>query len=192
MPDAERNAKQGAGRGAERSSERGTKQGAERNAERESFYRALSQGDHQTVLTRFDSNQHRVLRHLARLTYLFDDTLRDQSIAALQMLAERRARHCPEFFREVIRRHIWGMNEEGGNIDWSAPEIIAAVIAGQPELYREFVSIMYLAAVDEPVFQDSLARALKLLEASDPTLLEGLWRDDGVKQVIRGFPGPAR
>ncbi|MDR2493350.1 MAG: hypothetical protein LBD25_07860 [Coriobacteriales bacterium] len=145
-----------------------------RDPAREALYQALSEGDFDQVLAAFDQDRSRVLRDLARLTYAPGDALCGQAVAALRGLSERRAAQDPEFFREVIRRRIWGMNEEGGNIDWSAPECVAAVIAGSPSHYREFVTVMFCAAADEPIFADSLRAALKLLKESDPSLLDDL------------------
>ena len=68
------------------------------------------------------------------------------------------------------------MNEEGGNIDWSAPEIIGAVIAGNPEMFGKFFSFAFIAAVDELTFQPSLVRAYDLVREAAPEVVEGYAR----------------
>ena len=78
----------------------------------------------------------------------------------------------PEFFRETIRRHIWAMNDESGNMDWLAPEIIGQIVAAQPRMFEEFASIMIEAALKEPPFYPSLRKAVKLLAGTDKNLIQ--------------------
>ena len=130
---------------------------------RDNFNALVEAGDFDAILRLFDDDPSAVRRLLTRLTYSPDAAHHANAIQAFKMLSSQRATQKPEFFREIIRRHIWGMNEEGGNIDWSAPEIIAAVIAGSPELFHSFIPIMYNTAIAEPLFHDSLHAALQLI-----------------------------
>ena len=59
-----------------------------------------------------------------------------------RFLSENRSSLKPKYFGETIRRHIWGMNEEGSNNDWSVPEIIGGIIAGNLSLFGELTTIM--------------------------------------------------
>lgn len=131
----------------------------------------IEAGDRAALLALFDCDPSRVRRYVTRLAYSPDDPVHASVIDAIRFLAVERAADMPDFFRETIRRHLWGMNEEGGNIDWSAPEIIAAVIAGQPGLFGQFASYMICAALDEPTFHPSLRAAAALLAEADEGLV---------------------
>lgn len=129
--------------------------------------------EHDTVvlLALFDEDPDRVRRYLTRLAYDPDSPIHADTIECIRFLSHERSESMPTFFYETIRRHIWAMNEEGGNIDWSAPEIIGAVIAGNPHRYGEFFSFAYCAAVDELTFQPSLVRAFDIVSAADEELV---------------------
>ena len=132
----------------------------------EGLEQLLMQGNHATLPELFDADPTSIRRKITGLTYSADEPLRKAAIEGIRFLSEQRAHLQPDFFREIIRRHIWGMNDEGGNIDHSAPEIIGAVIAGRLDLYREFISILFYTAVAEPFFHESLLAALTMIEKS--------------------------
>lgn len=131
----------------------------------------LEERDPVALLALFDADCDRVRRYLTRLAYDPDDPLHDRVIEAFVYLSSQRSDTNPEFFLETMRRHIWAMNEEGGNIDWSAPEIICAVVAGNPRRFGEFFSFAFCAAVDEPTFQPSLVKAYDLVASVAPKLV---------------------
>ena len=128
----------------------------------------LNKGDFEALPKLFDENAESLRRHLTKLSYSANDDLKARAIHGFKVLSEHRAAENQKFFLEIIRRHVWGMNEEGGNNDWSAPEIIAAVIIGQPKLYIQFIPVMFYAAVVEPFFRPSLTVALNMLEEAMP------------------------
>ncbi|MDR1604951.1 MAG: hypothetical protein LBS10_09240 [Gracilibacteraceae bacterium] len=139
-----------------------------KSLDKNEFYRLLRRGDFAAITDIFDQNPLAVRRLLTRLSYAPADDLHRNGILCWRELSARRATARPDFFREVIRRHIWGMNDEGGNIDWSAPEIIGAIVAGAPELYAEFIPIMRMAAEAEPLLHPSLQAALTMLSRDQP------------------------
>lgn len=47
-----------------------------------------------------------------------------------------------EAARNIIRRLMWQMNEESGNIGWGVPEAFAEILACQPWLAQEFHRIL--------------------------------------------------
>ena len=87
-------------------------------------------GDETAILALFDEDPHRVQRFLKRLACAPDAAHHARTVACFRMLSRERSAGMPEFFRETIRRSLWEMNEEGGNVAWSAPEIAAAVVDG--------------------------------------------------------------
>ena len=129
-------------------------------------------GDETAILALFDEDPHRVQRFLKRLACAPDAAHHARTIECFRMLSRERSARMPEFFRETIRRSLWEMNEESGNVAWSAPEIVAAVVAGAPERYGRFASYLIMAALGEPTFHPSLIAAADLLASANPALVE--------------------
>lgn len=73
------------------------------------------------------------------------------AITALGRLAEAFAAQQDEAYRNVIRRAIWAMADESGNVPWAAPEMMTVVIKARPQQYREFVKIMITNGLDSPM-----------------------------------------
>jgi len=135
-------------------------------------YQLLEKGFFQQLLILFDQNPNMVRKYVTMATYEQDEKIRRPAIEFFGFLAEKRAAAKPEYFRETMRRHLWGMNEESGNIDWSAPEIIGAIVSAQPELFKEFAPVMIELALNEPVFHEGLLKAVKMMGAKDERLIE--------------------
>jgi hypothetical protein len=135
-----------------------------------SVKRTIDERDHVALVAMFDEDPARVLRFLTRLTYNPSGDTHDAAIEGLRVLSEQRSEQHPDFFREIMRRSLWAMNEEGGNNSWSAPEIIGAVIAGNPHRFGTFFSYNYCAAVEELMFQPSLVKAYQMVADADKGL----------------------
>ena len=73
------------------------------------------------------------------------------AISALEALARAYAADHDEIYRNVIRRAVWAMADESGNVPWAAPEMMAAVIKAAPKQYQEFVKIMITNGLDSPM-----------------------------------------
>ncbi|MGI6679199.1 MAG: DVU0298 family protein [Dehalobacterium sp.] len=140
--------------------------------QKEAIYRLLAKRAFDQLLELFDEKPNVVRKYVTMASQHRDEVFRRQAIDFFGFLAEQRAADQPEYFREIMRRHLWGMNEESGNIDWSAPEIIGAIIAAQPALFKEFAPIMIEAALCEPVFHPGLLKAVKRMAAQDEELIE--------------------
>ncbi|MBO4353143.1 MAG: hypothetical protein J5818_06595 [Eggerthellaceae bacterium] len=132
----------------------------------------VEERDHDALLLLFDADPDRVRRYLTRLAYDPDNPIHDEAIRCVMLLSRERGDSMPEFFLETMRRHIWAMNEEGGNIDWSAPEMVGAVVAGNPARFGAFFSFAFCAAVDELTFQPSLVKAFDLVAEVDAGLVD--------------------
>ena len=50
--------------------------------------------------------------------------------------------------RNIIRRLMWHMNEESGNIGWGIPEAFAEILARSPKLNKEFAHVLLSYIVD--------------------------------------------
>ncbi|MEG1517439.1 MAG: hypothetical protein RR360_03785 [Raoultibacter sp.] len=128
--------------------------------------------DARVLLAMFDEDPSRVRRFLTRLAFAPDDACHMHTIECFEMLSLKRSDRMPDFFLEIIRRSLWEMNEEGGNVSWSAPEIIGAVIAGSPDRFGDYFSYMFYAAIDEPTFQPSLLAAFERVCIVRPLLVQ--------------------
>jgi len=65
-----------------------------------------------------------------------------RAAAALGACVAAIARKAPEEARVVMRRFIWHMNEESGNLGWGVPESMAETLAHSPLLAREFSRVL--------------------------------------------------
>lgn len=77
--------------------------------------------------------------------------LRWYALSALEALAQEFAAQYDEIYRNVIRRAVWAMADESGNVPWAAPEMMAVVIKACPVQYKEFVKIMVTNGLDSPM-----------------------------------------
>lgn len=141
------------------------------NITKEKILELVEGRDYVALLALFDEDPDRVRRFLMRLAYDPHASYHDEAIYCLQYLSHERSNAMPEFFLETMRRQLWAMNEEGGNISWSAPEIIIATVAGNPKRFGDFFSFAYEAAIDEMVFQPSLVKAYDLMAAKDASFV---------------------
>ena len=73
------------------------------------------------------------------------------AISALEALAAAYAADHDEIYRNVIRRAVWAMADESGNVPWAAPEMMTAVIKACPQQYGEFIRIMITNGLDSPM-----------------------------------------
>lgn len=58
------------------------------------------------------------------------------------------AEQNPESARNIIRRYMWHMNEESGNIGWGIPESFAESLAQSPLLAKEYHRILISYIMD--------------------------------------------
>ena len=77
--------------------------------------------------------------------------LRWYALSALEQLAKNYAAEYDEVYRNVIRRAVWAMADESGNVPWAAPEMMAVVIKAAPAQYKDFVKIMVHNGLDSPM-----------------------------------------
>ena len=80
-----------------------------------------------------------------------DDGLRYRAVEAVAQLMQRWWQEGrTEKVREYVRRLLWAMNDESGQMVWSAPEAVAEIAALVPELLEPYASIMISRAFEEP------------------------------------------
>lgn len=70
-----------------------------------------------------------------------------------------------------MRRIFWELNDESGGSLWVAPEAAGEIIYHQPELFKDYVSIL-ATFLDDPVLKPGVIRALGRISEVRPDLLE--------------------
>ncbi|MBG0776815.1 MAG: HEAT repeat domain-containing protein [Desulfovibrionaceae bacterium] len=68
--------------------------------------------------------------------------VRWRAALALGAAVARMADASMESARVVVRRLIWNLNEESGNVAWGAPEAMGAILAAHPRLADEYHTIL--------------------------------------------------
>ena len=72
----------------------------------------------------------------------------DRAASALGKAVSRMADEHIEEARNVVRRLMWHMNEESGNIGWGIPEAFAEILAQHRRLGDEFYPILNSYVID--------------------------------------------
>lgn len=73
------------------------------------------------------------------------------ALEALEKMTASYGAENDEAYRNVLRRALWAMNDESGNVPWAAPEMMTAVIKGRPEQFHEFIKYMITNGLDNPM-----------------------------------------
>jgi hypothetical protein len=60
------------------------------------------------------------------------------------------AEHRPDDARNVVRRLMWHMNEESGNIGWGIPEAFGEILAASDSLAKQYKNILISYIMELP------------------------------------------
>ena len=71
-----------------------------------------------------------------------------RAAVALGLTTARLAEREPEAARNIIRRFMWHMNEESGNIGWGIPEAFGESLAASPALAKDFHRVLASYLID--------------------------------------------
>ncbi len=71
-----------------------------------------------------------------------------RSAYALGQCIAKMAEAKPEDARNIMRRLMWHMNEESGNIGWGIPEAFAEILVHSEKMAKEFHSILLSYIID--------------------------------------------
>lgn len=141
----------------------------------------LLKGKNYTELAARMLQQPSLMKYLFRLLYHPYGEGRWLAIQGLgQVSSELVKRNDIEGVREILRRLLWSMNDESGSASWSAPEAISEIIARNPEVFKEYVSIVVHAS-EEEIFHRGIAWALGRLGGVRPDLVQPFM------PLLRGF-----
>lgn len=113
-------------------------------------YNLLLQRDSPRLLDLCEKDKH-LWRVLWATLYDADECLRYPAIEAVAKMMGRwwQADH-KERVREYVRRLLWSLRDESGEMGWSAPQTIAEIIVSIPELLEPYGSMMIHRAFEEP------------------------------------------
>jgi len=106
-----------------------------------------------------------------------DPLIQNRAVAAFGPCVAKMARERMEDARILMRRLMWLMNEESGNVGWGIPETMAEIMAANEKLAAEYhrILISYVQDMDKDCnFIDH------------PPLRRGAWR--GIARLAREIP----
>ncbi len=79
---------------------------------------------------------------------LLGDSMTHRAAIALGMCINILCVEKAEDARNLVRRFLWQMNEESGNIGWGIPEAFAETLAQCPRMAKEFHSVLLSYIMD--------------------------------------------
>ncbi len=79
---------------------------------------------------------------------LLDPCMMHRAAVALGHTCAVLACHEPEKARNVVRRYMWHLSEESGNIGWGIPQAFAETLVESPLLAKEFHRILITYVID--------------------------------------------
>lgn len=71
-----------------------------------------------------------------------------RAACALGLLVAKLARDEPDYAKNIVRRFMWHMNEESGNIGWGIPDAFAETLANSEYLAKSYSSILISYIMD--------------------------------------------
>lgn len=71
-----------------------------------------------------------------------DEQIRWRAITGMGAVVEKLAERDMESARVIMRRLMWGLNDESGGIGWGAPEAMGEIIASHEGLAKEYASVL--------------------------------------------------
>jgi hypothetical protein len=99
-----------------------------------------------------------------------DSLLQERAVEGLGLIAAQIFKGNPEKVRELIRRLLWSMNDESGNLIQRAPEAIGEILANVPDLIGEYADILF-SFWDESPFERGVHWAAARLSSVKPSTL---------------------
>jgi hypothetical protein len=124
---------------------------------------AQGQAGQFSLIQKLVAEEPRAVRHLLGLTYHPDSKKREVATKGLVLAS----RYHPKLVQEVLRRLIWAMNDESGTNALTAPEVIQAIAAEEPELLLPLVPDLTRLTAD-PGLREGLTKALKTVAEKCP------------------------
>lgn len=136
----------------------------------------IDQYDREQLLYYGEQSLSKTLRYVQMNIWGDDRQLRRwHAIEALGWLTEAFAQTEDEAFRNLLRRCLWAMNDESGNVPWAAPEVMAAIIKNRPQQYAEFIPMLITNGLDNAMCHKGVAWAAGYLLPEQEAQLSLFW-----------------
>lgn len=136
----------------------------------------IDQYDKEQLLRYGEQSLSKTLRYVQMNIWGDDHQLRRwHAIEALGWLTEAFAEREDEAFRNLLRRCLWAMNDESGNVPWAAPEVMAAIIKNRPQQYAEFIPMLITNGLDNAMCHKGVAWAAGYLLPEQEAQLAPFW-----------------
>ena len=108
---------------------------------------AIDKNDYKLLLDAYQEDSGQVLRNLQLHVFgLATEPTRWQAIIFLGLLAREFAKDDDLTYRNVIRRFIWQMCEEGANVPWALPEVVCSILSNTGTQFDEFIGPVFFHA----------------------------------------------
>ncbi|MBU0985516.1 MAG: hypothetical protein KKA42_16705 [candidate division Zixibacteria bacterium] len=124
-------------------------------------------------LQKWAATERNPLRLLNSLLYDPDPLVQWRTIEALGPVSAFVATADMEKVRRHIRKLLWGMNDESGDICWKAPEAIGETLRAIPELIAEYAMLLPAYFVEEPFERGSRWAVARVAEV-DPAVFAAM------------------
>lgn len=79
---------------------------------------------------------------------LLGEPMSRRAAVAMGVVVAGMTEKSPESGRNIVRRCMWHMNEDSGNIGWGIPEAFAEILVRSPLLFREFHRVLLSYIID--------------------------------------------
>jgi HEAT repeat protein len=96
-----------------------------------------------------------------------DETMRWRAVEGVGRIAGVKGERKRKGVRETIRKLLWSMNDESGNLIWNAPEVIAEILVNVPALIDK-VGGLLMAFLREAPFERGAHWAVARVAAVKP------------------------
>lgn len=136
-----------------------------RNRRRKARLKSLLLKRDTTAVLEWAADGRNAFRTLQSLLWDADLLVVWRSIEALGEVSSVRAAQQLDEVREVVRKLLWCMNDESGNLCWFAAEAIAEILTKVPSLRDEYLTV-WLSFLDEEPFEAGVRWGISRLVAA--------------------------
>jgi len=105
-----------------------------------------------------------VYRSLISILFDPNELIRWRAIEAMGIVSSRQTGDKLSTVKQILRRLLWMMNDESGNLCWHAPEAIGEILTNVPQLIDEYGLVLASFVSEEPFERGvrlAIARAAK-------------------------------
>lgn len=98
----------------------------------------------------------KTLRHLTTRLCSADADFKWKAVHAMAVVTGDREGVSEDRVRELLRRFLWLLSDESGNVPYGVPEAFGEILATRPELQPEFLPLLCSLAYDPDCVQTGI------------------------------------